>query len=270
MKWLSIYFLFIYTAAFSQQTHWRVEYMVLKYKTPEQKQRWDSISKSNGYNFKKISRNKEFYKSLYRQTYFLDLNKEASLYTHKPKMIRMAGEYRRYFNSDEIYKNLKNNEIITTTSLFDTSYLIKDTLPVFHWKITGETKKIGRYTAIKAVGTEKIWKKKVRMPDLSGKKNIKPAVKSKMVNSEVTAWFTPEIPISNGPEKYGGLPGLILELHIPGKIYMAKKISINPRRKKEIKAPIEGTYITRKVLRKKRDSLELIMIKSLINHRKKE
>ena len=154
--------------------------------------------------------------------------------------------------------------------MFHTPYLIKDTLPDFHWKITGETKKIGRYTAIKAVGTEKIWKKKVSMPDLSGKKNIKPAVESKIVTREVTAWFTPEIPVSNGPEKYGGLPGLILELHIPGKIYMAKKISINPRQKKEIKAPVEGIYITRRVLQKKRDSLELIMIKSLINHRKQD
>ena len=97
MKLLTIYFLFFSTALFSQQITWRAEYMTLKYKTPEQKQRWDSISKSEGYNFKKIARSKEFYKSFNRQTYFLDFNKEASLYTHKAKIIRVAGEYRRYF-----------------------------------------------------------------------------------------------------------------------------------------------------------------------------
>ena len=28
----------------------------------------------------------------------------------------------------------------------------------------------------------------------------------------MTAWFTPEIPVSTGPAMYGGLPGLILEI----------------------------------------------------------
>ena len=28
----------------------------------------------------------------------------------------------------------------------------------------------------------------------------------------ITAWYTPQIPVSHGPAEYGGLPGLILEL----------------------------------------------------------
>ena len=30
---------------------------------------------------------------------------------------------------------------------------------------------------------------------------------------EVTAWYTPEIPINQGPADYWGLPGLILEVN---------------------------------------------------------
>ena len=29
----------------------------------------------------------------------------------------------------------------------------------------------------------------------------------------MSAWFTPEIPVSTGPSMYGGLPGLILEIN---------------------------------------------------------
>ncbi|WP_332911473.1 GLPGLI family protein [Algoriphagus boritolerans] len=44
----------------------------------------------------------------------------------------------------------------------------------------------------------------------------------------VTAWFTPEIPVSHGPESYFGLPGLILEVQNQGRTLICEKIELNP------------------------------------------
>jgi GLPGLI family protein len=44
----------------------------------------------------------------------------------------------------------------------------------------------------------------------------------------VTAWFTPEIPVSHGPSNYFGLPGLILELQNQGSTLICDRIELNP------------------------------------------
>lgn len=62
------------------------------------------------------------------------------------------------------------------------------------WKITKETKKIGKFTCYKAIGHFD---------------------KSSYINHEtmkIIAWFTPEIPFNYGPKFYSGLPGLIVKL----------------------------------------------------------
>ena len=56
------------------------------------------------------------------------------------------------------------------------------------WKMGAASKEILGYTCMQAE------------TDLDGKK--------------ILAWFTPDIPISAGPERYYGLPGLILEVNI--------------------------------------------------------
>jgi GLPGLI family protein len=47
-----------------------------------------------------------------------------------------------------------------------------------------------------------------------------------------TAWFTPEIPINNGPWKFGGLPGLILKIYDNDKFYTFECIGIEIRKQK--------------------------------------
>ena len=59
-----------------------------------------------------------------------------------------------------------------------------EALPDFKWQIQSETKKILSYTCQKALG------------EFRGRKYI--------------AWFTSDIPLSDGPWKFSGLPGLIL------------------------------------------------------------
>lgn len=94
-------------------------------------------------------------------------------------------------NRDEIgrvyFIDKKNKTLLSRDSYYNkTSFAsIKEPIPNMDWKITTEKKDIGGYECIKANANfaGRVW----------------------------VAWFTPEIPISLGPWKLGGLPGLILE-----------------------------------------------------------
>jgi GLPGLI family protein len=50
----------------------------------------------------------------------------------------------------------------------------------------------------------------------------------------------PEIPVSQGPEGYWGLPGLILEVNDGKTVLLCSKVVLNPKVKAEIKAPSKG------------------------------
>lgn len=81
-----------------------------------------------------------------------------------------------------------NNPLIHL-GIKEAQYILTDSVKT-KWQIYRETKKINDYTCYKATLLEKM---------NTGKTN------------EITAWFCPEIPVSSGPEGYGGLPGLIFE-----------------------------------------------------------
>lgn len=76
---------------------------------------------------------------------------------------------------------------------------------------------------------------------------------------EVTAWYTPEIPISQGPGEYWGLPGLILEVSSDKTTIVCSKIVINPKEKAAIEAPDKGKVVTQeeynKILKDKMDEM---------------
>ena len=60
----------------------------------------------------------------------------------------------------------------------------------------------------------------------------------------VTAWYTPEVPVNQGPENYWGLPGLILEINDGKTVILCSKIVLNPKEKAEIKASTKGKVVT--------------------------
>ncbi|MEZ4876468.1 MAG: GLPGLI family protein [Flavobacterium sp.] len=62
----------------------------------------------------------------------------------------------------------------------------------------------------------------------------------------ITAWYTPEIPVSQGPEGYWGLPGLILEINDGKTVTLCSKIVLNAKEKAEIKAPKNGKVVSQK------------------------
>jgi GLPGLI family protein len=88
------------------------------------------------------------------------------------------------------------------------NYVLK-TDAIKDWTLENETKEIEGFLCYKATSTKKI---------NNGKGNFV---------FPVIAWYCPKIPFSYGPNGYGNLPGLILELQVRNVVYGVKKIDLN-------------------------------------------
>ncbi|SHH11812.1 GLPGLI family protein [Flavobacterium micromati] len=96
----------------------------------------------------------------------------------------------------------------------------------FKWVITKETKIINGYKAIKASSYS--YEVDKNDPYYFGK---------------VFAWFTTEIPLSAGPGRYAGLPGLILEIEYENSNSKYKLKSIDFKNKELLKDITKGTKV---------------------------
>ncbi len=90
-------------------------------------------------------------------------------------------------NLNAIIKDLSGTGLYTELVYSQVRYGVEDKQPVFNWQITGETSTIGGMNCQQALARYK------------GRNYI--------------AWFTSSLPYSTGPWKFGGLPGLILEVY---------------------------------------------------------
>ena len=76
----------------------------------------------------------------------------------------------------------------------------------------------------------------------------------------IIAWYTPEIPVSFGPNNYWGLPGLILEINEEESIILCSKVTLSNKEKSKIKVPNTGDKVTQKkfdeIEKKKMDSMK--------------
>lgn len=144
------------------------------------------------------------------------------------------------FGSNILYKNTESKQTIQQTESFSKVYLIEDTLENRAWKMTGNTKKIGNYTAMEAVYED--ISESVMMSFSDG--DDEETTETVMDTTLITAWYTPEIPVSTGPDDTWGLPGLILEMTDGSVTYLCTKVVLNPSDKLEIKAPTKGKKMT--------------------------
>lgn len=151
--------------------------------------------------------------------------------------------------NDVYYKNLKEKRYANKTDIMGKVFLIKDKTRDFKWELTGETKNIGNYTCYKATYSREQDQIKMSMVDGESKET------TEKVTIVTTAWYTPQIPISNGPREFGGLPGLILEVN-QGKLTMVcTEIVLNPKNKITIVEPTKGKVVSQekygKIMQKK-------------------
>lgn len=146
-------------------------------------------------------------------------------------MVASSGE------GSTLYKNIAAQTYVQEQEMMGKEYLIQDKMTPSEWELSGETKKIGNYTAQKA-SFSRIVDSKRFSTGMTEMENVKDTV-------HVTVWFTPEIPVAHGPENYYGLPGLILEVQNQGRTLICEKIELNPAANPVvIERPSKGKEIT--------------------------
>lgn len=91
---------------------------------------------------------------------------------------------------NEVFTDFNTGMVTANKLIYEQRFLIQDSMRKLKWRITNEVRTIADYKCRKAV--------------------------TKICDSVyVVAFYTDDIAVSGGPEQFGGLPGMILELAIP-------------------------------------------------------
>ena len=185
-----------------------------------------------------------------QKTFVLDFDTYSSIYKEEetlsaPKlqvggMKTMVMSFGDFGNASVYFKNIKEKRFSNQTEIMGKRFLVKDKLPEYKWELSSETKKIGNYTCYKATFTEEVENKNAIFQD---GKSLEEVNKETIIT---TAWYTPQISVGNGPGKYQGLPGLILEINDGKKTIVCTKIILNPSKKISIQEPKKGKIVSQK------------------------
>jgi GLPGLI family protein len=114
----------------------------------------------------------------------------------------------------KVYKNQKDNVLLSEEYILDRKFLIKDTLINFSWSLSNEEQEINGYKCKKATA------------------------------GQTTAWYCPEIPVNDGPYIFWGLPGLIIKLQHQNKTVTVTEINLSDSANR-IEIPTEGEKVSR-------------------------
>ncbi|MBS7566748.1 GLPGLI family protein [Mucilaginibacter sp. Bleaf8] len=123
------------------------------------------------------------------------------------------------------YTNLAGGISTTQKTVFEQSFLVKDSVRHINWKITDERRDIAGYSCRRANALV-------------------------MDSIYVVAFYTDEIPASGGPESFTGLPGMILGVALPHEniTWFATKVTDQPIQPNVIKPPVKGKPMDNKKL----------------------
>lgn len=200
-------------------------------------------------------------KLMFEKTFHLNFSRTTSIYKEEEKL-EAAGQnpgFRMMSNmmgtGGTFYKNTKEKTYTVDREFMGKEFLIQDSLPKLAWKLENETKQIGGYTCFKATAVLeasqadfrnfRMKKKEADKKEEVGKTNLMDELDLPK-EITITAWYTLDIPVSQGPENYWGLPGLILEVNDGKTTILCSKVVLNLKDKVEIKAPTNGEVITQK------------------------
>lgn len=197
-----------------------------------------------------------------QKTYFLTFKNGESLYEQEEKLnapkpqiggtvqvISIGGG-----KNAVLYKNLQDKMYLHQKDIMGKTFLVKDSIKNIEWEVTAETKNIGQYTCYKATFSKEVTKRKIKMINNEMKEE------KETTTVTTTAWFTPQVPLSNGPGEYGGLPGLILEINDGTTTIVCTEVVLNPKEEIAINKPKKGKKVNQKEFNKiqKKKSEELM------------
>ncbi|MCR4031704.1 MULTISPECIES: GLPGLI family protein [Flavobacterium] len=206
-------------------------------------------------------------KKMLEKTFILNFDKSASIYKEEEKLETpgQQGGFRVMFGSltgggGTFYKDVKAKSYTVDKEFMGKEFLVVDSLPKLNWKMEQETKQIGGYNCYKATAVKQASKTDFR--NFRPKNNDDKKDEAKKTSGDtktnftdnfeipkeivVTAWYTPEIPVNQGPENYWGLPGLILEINDGTTTILCSKVVLNPKDRAEIKPSKKGKVISQK------------------------
>lgn len=241
MRKIVLSFLFISTISFSQEFQGKAIYKT---------HRKMNVRISQGKNAPNATLQKQIHEQLKRQfqkTYTLQFTKSESTYKEnkqlappQPQNQKSSVQITISSSSDLLYKNTAKSLYKKEKEISGKRFLIKDELPKDEWKLTSETKKIGNYTCYKATKTKEITRKSYVNTDGTLEETEK---KETLLT---TVWYTLQIPVINGPEMFGGLPGLILEVKEGKRTIVCSEIVLNTKGTIKIQIPKKGKKVTQK------------------------
>lgn len=161
-------------------------------------------------------------------------------------VVRMGG-----ITSGDLYKNLSQSKSVQSSELGGKNFLIVDSIRQQPWKLGTETKTILGFTCHKA--TRKVMQpvsRPMRMMMSQGgvtrsTDTTNRAAAPQMKEIEVVAWYADDIISPVGPESYGQLPGVILQLDVDNSatVYTATEVKKTVDQK-ELKEPKKGKVVT--------------------------
>ena len=122
------------------------------------------------------------------KNYIYYFDESQALYTQKEE--ESEGDYSWGSEKYVLHRDYKKGTMNDWRELLGKKFLIEDEVPHYKWKILNEIKEIEGYLCMKAETYDPV------------------------KDQTIYAWFADGIIFSGGPEGYGGLPGMILELDI--------------------------------------------------------
>tara|TARA_Y100000991_G_scaffold215353_1_gene205484 strand:+ start:2123 stop:2989 length:867 start_codon:yes stop_codon:yes gene_type:complete len=209
---------------------------------------------------------KERMKPFLEPVYILTFDKTKSIYQEEERLDAPGTSGGRGWGKmmaatgGPVYKDIVTKKSLESTEFMGKKFLISNDPGKIKWVLQKDQKMIGNYLCFKAIAlVEKpktitnAWRNAEK--DEDSKKNNENNISAQtekidevIVKPEIetiTAWYSPQIPVSHGPAQYGGLPGLILELTTDSTVMLCTKVIMNPENRIKISEPTKGELVSR-------------------------